>query len=120
MRVLIVYTHPNHHSLSDGFLQNVIAGCQENPNVSELEVLDLYEEKFDPVLVFHENKRRRDMHRDPNLEKYRNQIRSADLLVYIYPIWWGRPPAMLLGYFDQVFATNFAYRYKGRFLSEGF
>lgn len=65
------------------------------------------------MLVFNENKRRRDMHIDPKLEKYREQIRQADKIVFVYPIWWGRPPAMLLGYIDQMFASNFAYREKG-------
>jgi FMN-dependent NADH-azoreductase len=32
--------------------------------------------------------------------------------VFIYPIFWGRPPAMLLGYFDQLIASQFAYKEK--------
>lgn len=119
MKVLIVYTHPNHSSLSYAFLQQVIQGCTENKNVEEIQVLDLYEEDFDPVLVFHKMKRRRDMHLDPTLEKYREQIRWADKLVFVYPIWWLRPPAMLLGYIDQLFASDFAYRDNGGLLPEG-
>ena len=41
------------------------------------------------------------MHIDPKLGKYREQTREADKLVFVYPIWWGRPPAMLLGYIDR-------------------
>lgn len=119
MNVLIVYTHPNHNSLNYTFLQQVIQGCKENGNIKEIQVLDLYEESFDPVLVFHKTKRRRDMHLDPSLEKYREQIRKADKLVFVYPIWWLRPPAMLLGYFDQLFASDFAYRDHGGLLPEG-
>ncbi|MNN68057.1 FMN-dependent NADH-azoreductase 1 [compost metagenome] len=59
------------------------------------------------------------MHVDPNLEKYRNQLLWAEKIVFIYPIWWGRPPAMLLGYIDQMFSSNFAYRDKGGLLPEG-
>jgi len=119
MNVLVIYTHPNHRSLSYAFLQRVIEGSRENAHITEVQVLDLYEEGFDPVLVFNENKRRRDMHIDPKLEKYRDQIRSADKVVFVYPIWWGRPPAMLLGYIDQMFASNFAYRDNGKLLPEG-
>jgi NAD(P)H dehydrogenase (quinone) len=119
MKVLVIYTHPNHTSLSYAFLQKVIEGSQVNPNVTDLEVLDLYEEGFNPLLVFNENKRRRDMHSDPSLEKYRNQIIWADKIVLVYPIWWGRPPAMLMGYIDQLFSSNFAYRDKGGLLPEG-
>ncbi len=108
MKVLAIYTHPNHKSLSYAFLQKVIQGSRANRHITKMQVLDLYEEGFDPVLVFNENKRRRDMHIDPKLEKYREQIREADKIVFVYPIWWGRPPAMLLGYIDQIFASNFA------------
>ncbi|GIP26483.1 NAD(P)H dehydrogenase (quinone) [Paenibacillus sp. J23TS9] len=119
MNVLAIYTHPNHRSLSYAFLQKVIEGSSENAHITEVQVLDLYEEGFDPVLVFNENKRRRDMHIDPRLMKYRDQIRWADKIVFVYPIWWGRPPAMLLGYIDQMFASNFAYRDNGKLLPEG-
>lgn len=112
MNLLIVYTYPNHKSLNYAFLQKVIAGSNENTNIKDLQVLDLYEENFDPVLVFNEHKRRRDMHLDPHLEKHRKQLTWADKIVFIYPIWWGRPPAMLMGYIDQMFASNFAYKDK--------
>lgn len=119
MNTLIIYTHPNHHSLSYAFLQEVIRGSRENQQKPEIQVLDLYEEGFDPVLVFNENKRRRDMHTDPALAKYREQLSWADQIVLVYPIWWGRPPAMLMGYIDQMFASGFAYRDKGGLLPEG-
>ncbi|NMD72086.1 NAD(P)H-dependent oxidoreductase [Bacillus sp. DNRA2] len=116
MNVLIVYTYPNHQGLNYSFFQKAIKGSQENPKVKEVKVLDLYEEGFNPVLVFNEQKRRRDMYKDPHLEKYRQQIMWADKLVFIYPIWWGRPPAMLMGYIDQLFASNFAYKdHRGHF-----
>ena len=119
MKTLVIYTYPNHKSLNYAFLQRVIKGSNENPNIKELQVVDLYEEHFNPVLVFNEQKRRRDMHTDPYLEKYREQIEWADKIVFIYPIWWGRPPAMLMGYIDQLFASNFAYKDKKGLFPEG-
>ncbi|MES1042446.1 NAD(P)H-dependent oxidoreductase [Peribacillus simplex] len=119
MNVLVIYTYPNHESLSHAFLEKVIKGSNENPNIKGLQVLDLYEEGFNPLLEFNEHKRRRDMHRDPKLEKYRNQMTRADKIVFVYPIWWGRPPAMLMGYIDQLFSANFAYRDKKGLLPEG-
>ncbi|UQZ81275.1 FMN-dependent NADH-azoreductase 1 [Paenibacillus konkukensis] len=59
------------------------------------------------------------MHADPDLAKYREQIVWADKIVFVYPIWWGRPPAMLMGYIDKMFASGFAYREKGGLLPEG-
>lgn len=119
MKTLVIFTHPNHQSLCYAFLQKVLEGTSENPNITDVRVLDLYEERFNPVLIFNEEKRRRDMHIDPRLEKYQEQITWAEKIVFIYPIWWGRPPAMLLGYIDQLFASNFAYKDKGGLFPEG-
>lgn len=119
MNLLVIYTHPNHQSLSYAFLQKVLEGSRENPKISGIQVLDLYAESFDPVLVYNEEKRRRDMHREPCLAKYREQIQWADKLVFVYPIFWGRPPAMLLGYIDRMFSSGFGYRDNGRLLPEG-
>lgn len=119
MNMLIIYTYPNHKSLNYAFLQHIVNGSKENVNINEIQILDLYEEGFNPVLVFNEQKRRRAMHIDPDLEKYREQITWADKIVFIYPIWWGRPPAMLMGYIDRLFASNFAYKDKRGLFPEG-
>ena len=119
MNMLIIYTHPNHQSLSYAFLQKVIEGSKENPAITEVKVLDLYEEGFNPILMFNETKRRRDMHIDPELALYREQLMWADQIVFVYPIWWGRPPAMLMGYIDQMFSSGFAYKETGKILPEG-
>lgn len=119
MNTLIVYTHPNHESLNYAFLQKVLEGYKQNPLVTATQVLDLYEEGFDPVLVHNKELRRRDMHLVPELAKYREQLLWADQIVFIYPIWWGRPPAMLIGYIDRMFGSNFAYRDKGGWFPEG-
>ncbi len=39
--------------------------------------------------------------------------------MFVYPIWWGRPPAMLLGFIDRMFAANFAYRDRPGLFPEG-
>jgi len=120
MNVLVIYTHPHRKSLNGSFLQKTLDGLDHNKSVNQVDILDLYKENFNPLLVFNEDKKRRDMFKDHALRKYREQIRKADTIVFIYPIWWGRPPAMLLGYIDQVFASNFAYKDSpGKILPEG-
>ncbi len=119
MNTLIVFTHPNHQSLNYAFLEHTLKGISDNKSINKVKVIDLYKEDFNPVLFFDANKKRSDMHVDPEFAAYREQILWADKLVFIYPIWWGRPPAMLLGYIDQLFSTNFAYQNKGAYSHEG-
>ena len=112
MNTLLIFTHPAPESLNRSFLNAALEGLRANPGINRVDVVDLYREGFDPALVFNEDKRRRDMHRDPELEGYRQKMRDADTLIFIYPIWWGRPPAMLMGFFDRIMATGYAYRNK--------
>ncbi len=121
MNLLIVYTHPNHNSLCHAMLEQVQRGIAANGHTVETRIIDLYADEFNPALVFNEQKRRRDMHLDPELEHYRELVRWADQLVFIYPIWWGRPPAMLLGFFDRMMASGFAYKHRkaGDLMPEG-
>ncbi|MDC7231619.1 MAG: NAD(P)H-dependent oxidoreductase [Spirochaetales bacterium] len=120
MNALVVFTHPNKKSLNGAFLERTLKGLKQNERINNIDVLDLYEEDFDPRLIFNEEKRRRDLYKDPSLEKHRDQILKADTIIFIYPIWWGRPPAMLMGYIDRIFASGFAYRnVKGKIMPEG-
>lgn len=116
MHTLIVYCHPNHKSYCHAMLQSVKSGLDKKK--ASYDVIDLYEEMFDPVLIYNEDERRRDMHKHPALEKYRELIKKADKLVFIYPIFWSRPPAMLLGFIDRLFGSNFAYRDNGSWFPE--
>lgn len=38
-----------------------------------------------------------------------DDIRFADVITVIYPLWWLSMPAMMKGYVDRVFARGFAY-----------
>jgi NAD(P)H dehydrogenase (quinone) len=118
MNILIIYTHPNKTSLNHSFLEKTLEGLSSNKKSLNIETLDLYKENFNPVLYFDEKKRRRDMSTDPDTSRYRELLTWAEHLILIYPIWWGRPPAMLEGFFDRVFASGFAYDDSG-FLPKG-
>lgn len=120
MNVLVIYTHPHKKSLNGAFLEKTLKGLDSNQSVKNVELLDLYEERFDPLLIFNDEIKRRDMYKDPSMEKYRAQITKADAVIFIYPIWWGRPPAMLLGYIDKLFASGFAFKQEpGKIMPEG-
>ncbi|MFE7151535.1 NAD(P)H-dependent oxidoreductase, partial [Heyndrickxia sporothermodurans] len=112
MQTLVIYSHPNTNSLNHAILENVMKGLTETNR--KFEIIDLYKEKFDPILVIDENNRRRDLINDPYTEKYRKKIEQADTLIFIYPIWWYGVPAILKGFFDRVFVSGFAFRYDGR------
>ena len=108
MNYLIIYAHPNKKSLNHSVLDETRAVLKLQ-NTNELQVIDLYEENFNPSLYFDETQPRRNLHTREETEKYRGAILWADHLIFVYPIWWGRPPAILLGFIDKVFVSGFAY-----------
>lgn len=109
MKILIIYTHPNHQSFNGAILKQVQNNLSKTHTVK---TLDLYAEQFDPVLQFDENHRRRDLDKVAEMEQYRDLVTWADHLIFIFPIWWSGMPAILKGFIDRVFVSGFAYSYK--------
>ena len=106
MKTLIIYTHPSPTGFNAAILKEVQSNLSKK---HEVKTLDLYAESFDPILRFDQEHRRRDLHKDPEMAKYRDLITWADQLIFIFPIWWSSMPAILKGFIDRVFAADFAY-----------
>jgi NAD(P)H dehydrogenase (quinone) len=75
-----------------------------------LRIYDLYRMGFDPVLTAHELVPASADHPvSADVVRAQDDIRAADALTVIYPLWWLSMPAMMKGYIDRVFARGFAY-----------
>jgi len=109
MNYLIIYAHPNRNSLNSSILDETesILKAKQDANIK---LLDLYAKKFDPCLFFDSDNPRRNLDTREETKNYRDAIAWANHLIFIYPIWWGRPPAILLGFIDKVFVSGFAYQ----------
>lgn len=107
----MIYAHPNPKSLNTAVLDHVESGLKERG--VPYKVVDLYKDNFNPVLVIHDERKRRDMMTDSETANYRELIGWADHLIFIYPVWWYGAPAILKGFFDRVLASGFAYEYEG-------
>ena len=68
----------------------------------EVIVRDLYRIGFDPLL--------RDEERlgepEPDVAREWALLGKADIFVLVYPIWFGAPPAMMVGYIERVFGAG--------------
>ena len=108
MKHLVVVAHPCKESFTVALARAYVA---------ELEVLghstktyDLYRMGFNPVLAAHELEPvRGDNPVSDDVARAQEDIRAADVLTVIYPLWWLSMPAMMKGYVDRVFARGFAY-----------
>ena len=73
-------------------------------NVSRINIGEL---KFNPNLEFGYNKR---MIMEPDIVNAINQIKQADHIVWIYPMWWYGAPALLKGFIDRTFLPDIAFK----------
>lgn len=112
MKLLIIYTYPNNQGYTSAIFQTIQLNLSLSHNV---QIIDLYQEHFDPVLIFNDKKKRINMQFEKETALYRDKILWADHLIFIFPIWWGGMPAILKGFIDRVFSKGFAYSYKGAF-----
>jgi NAD(P)H dehydrogenase (quinone) len=71
---------------------------------------DLYRLGFDPVLRDSDRPDRAEGSVPADVAAEVRALRSADVVVLIYPVWFGSPPAMLKGYVERVFGSNFGYQ----------
>jgi putative NADPH-quinone reductase len=106
-RILVILGHPDQSSLCGAIAEAYAKGAEEAG--AEVELLRLGDLDFDPVL-----------HRgyqaiqalEPDLLRAQERILWAQHLVFVYPTWWGGPPALLKGFFDRAFLPGFAFSYR--------
>ncbi len=106
MKVLVVFAHPSHESFNYALLKAFVSGAKKAGH--EVDIIDLYKDNFDPVL----RKTRHGGEMNPQAVAYQEKIKQTDWLAFIFPIFWYRGPAILEGFFDQVFDAGFAFKYK--------
>lgn len=107
MNVLIIYAHPNPRSFNRAILETVEATLRQQDHA--VRIHDLYQMQSRAVLDGEDLLRnwRGDLPADTRREQ--DAVLWAHKLVFIYPIWWFGPPAILKGWIDRIFTRTFAF-----------
>lgn len=111
MKVLIIYCHPCKNSFTYDVKNSFIKGLQEAGH--EYEITDLYEMNFNET--FSENEYLREAFYNQRIpisdevRKEQEKINAADVITFIYPVFWTEAPAKLVGWFQRVWTYGFAY-----------
>jgi len=107
LRHAVILSHPDPKSFNASAAETYAAAVRELGQTAE--VHDLYARTFDPRLPAHEIPWRPDFAPAPEVAAERAWIADADVLVFVYPLWFNAPPAMLKGYVERVLGMGFAY-----------
>ncbi len=106
-QITVIQGHPAEQSFCGSLATEYAQGAVEAGHVVRtIVVRDL---AFDPIL--HEGYRVVQP-LEPDLVRAQDDIKAADHVVMIYPIWWGGMPALLKGFIDRVLLPGFAFKYR--------
>lgn len=105
MKHLIVYAHPRKESFNHAILETAVTGLEQTGH--EVVVRDLYAIGFNAVVSSSEIIGGI----SEDIEREQEYLKWADVVTFIYPIWWTGLPAILKGYIERVFTYGFAYKY---------
>ncbi len=101
-KIFIIYGHYDDKSFNASIRDEFIKTVKEKGH--EVDCVDLYKEKFDPVFSGEK----------PNTTvlDHQKRIEKSDTIVLIAPIWNFRMPAIVEGWIDKVLAPPWAFRFK--------
>lgn len=111
MKALIIYANYKEQSFTAAIRDRLAETFHQNGH--EVVVRDLYEIKFNPVLS------KRDLESIDNeifpidIMNEQKFIQWADLICFVYPIWWSGMPAILKGYVERVLVMGYAFEFAG-------
>jgi len=109
MNALVVYCHPVEGSFCSAMRDAVVRGLQTGGHT--VNVIDLAERQFNPVMSTAEW----NMYQQGNgdvpvgLERDVAFVKAAEIIVFVYPTWWGGLPAQLKGWLERVMLPGTAF-----------
>ncbi|OHX66295.1 NAD(P)H-dependent oxidoreductase [Flammeovirga pacifica] len=103
-KVLIINGHPDKESYNFALAEAYKKGAESSQ--AEVEQINITDLDFNPSLQFGYRKRT-DL--EPDLEDAIQKIKAADLLVWVFPLWWYSYPAIMKGFIDRTFLPGITY-----------
>ena len=111
MNILLIYCHPSDQSFTFEVKEAFRKGAEEAGH--RVTVSDLYKMNFQTDLTQEEYLRetyyRAELPVSDDVAEEQKKIQAADGIVFLYPVFWTEAPAKLVGWFDRVWTSGFAY-----------
>ncbi len=111
MKVFVIYCHPSRGSFTYEIFRRFCDGLAAAGH--ETVISDLYDMNFRTDITEEEYLRetyyRSDLSLPADVIAEQEKLQSSDAVVFIYPVFWTEAPAKLVGWFDRIWTTGFAY-----------
>lgn len=105
---VVILSHPSSDSFNATVAEEYCAVVREIGQ--EVILRDLYRMNFDPVLKANEQPGSANYSVSGDVAHELELLAGVSVLVLVYPIWFGTPPAMLKGYVERVLGSGFSHR----------
>jgi putative NADPH-quinone reductase len=103
--IVIISGHPDSESYNSALAAAHKKGVESSgAECREIIIRDL---RFNPNLQFGYRKR---TELEPDLLKAQEDLKWADHIVWINPVWWGSVPAIMKGFIDRTLLPGFAFK----------
>ena len=102
---LLILGHPDPGSFNHAVAARYAEAVRSN--YQAVEVRDLYAMEFDPLLKDTERPQHGPGTLSPDVRCEMDLIDRSDVISFVYPLWFGTPPAIIKGYIDRVFGAAF-------------
>lgn len=111
MRALVVVANPNPASYGHALAGAAAAGLRAAGH--RVDVLDLYAVGFRAAMTTDERRAYEgdEPVLDPQVAEHIELVRSAELLVFVYPTWWSGLPAILKGWLERIMVPGVGFRF---------
>jgi len=109
MKTLVIYAHPDTPAHCPWILECVERWLKASKQGYEL--LDLYKMKYDPILHEDEHYTSGGRTVSPVNQRIQKKVAESSHFIFIYPIWWNSPPAILKGFLEKIVWPRFAFRF---------
>ncbi|MEM6634035.1 MAG: NAD(P)H-dependent oxidoreductase, partial [Bacteroidota bacterium] len=114
-KILVVNGHPDQQSFNYALSEAYIKGASESNHL--ISKLNLSELQFNPNLAYGYRER---MELEPDLQMALDKIKSADHIVWFFPMWWYSVPALMKGFIDRTFLPGITFEsIEGKALPRG-
>jgi NAD(P)H dehydrogenase (quinone) len=102
---LVVLGHPSPDSFNAALAARYVEEARSHH--PKVELRDLYALGFDPLLKETERMADGAVSASSDVEVEVGLLKQCDVLTFVFPLWFGMPPAIIKGYIDRVLGTGF-------------
>lgn len=107
MKHTILLANPKPQSISRMVVDTYAEAVRAKGHTAQIR--DLYAMGFDPCLRAEEIPSPEGFTPGADVVQERAAIDKTDVFVFVYPLWFNAPPAILKGYIDRVFGMGFGF-----------